>query len=41
MKRRTLHIHRISEEQLRGLMHVAQGLRLRSNNYVIIAVCTI
>ena len=37
MKRRTLHIHRISEEQLRGLMHVAQGLRLRSNNYVIIA----
>ena len=37
MKRRTLHIHRISEEQLRGLMHVAQGLRLRSNNYFIIA----
>ena len=37
MKRRTLQIHRISEEQLRRLMHVAQGLRLRSNNYVIIA----
>jgi hypothetical protein len=37
MKRRVLNIHRISEEQLRGLMHVAQGLRLRSNNYFIIA----
>jgi hypothetical protein len=37
MKRRVLCIHRISEEQLRGLMHVAQGVRLRSNNYVIIA----
>ena len=37
MKRRTLQIYRISEEQLRRLMHVAQGLRLRSNNYVIIA----
>ena len=37
MKCRQLCIHRISEEQLRGLMHVAQGLRLRSNNYVIIA----
>jgi hypothetical protein len=37
MKRRTLQIYRISEEQLRGLMHVVQGLRLRSNNYVIIA----
>ena len=40
MKRRHLCIHRISEEQLRGLMHVAQGLRLRSNNYVIIAEST-
>ena len=37
MKKRILQVHRISEEQLRGLMHVAQGLRLRSNNYVIIA----
>ena len=37
MKRRVLQINHISEEQLRGLMHVAQGLRLRSNNYVIIA----
>ena len=37
MKKRVLQVHRISEEQLRGLMHVAQGLRLRSNNYVIIA----
>ena len=37
MKRRTLQIYRISEEQLRRLMHLAQGLRLRSNNYVIIA----
>lgn len=37
MKRRVLQVQRISEEQLRGLMHVAQGLRLRSNNYVIIA----
>lgn len=37
MIRRQLTIHRINEEQLRGLMHVAQGLRLRSNNYVIIA----
>ena len=37
MKKRVLQVHRISEEQLRGLMYVAQGLRLRSNNYVIIA----
>lgn len=37
MKKRILQVHRISEEQLRGLMYVAQGLRLRSNNYVIIA----
>ena len=37
MKRRVLQVQRISEEQLCGLMHVAQGLRLRSNNYVIIA----
>ena len=37
MKKRVLKVQRISEEQLRGLMHVAQGLRLRSNNYVIIA----
>jgi hypothetical protein len=37
MKRRVLQVKRISEEQLRGLMLVAQGLRLRSNNYVIIA----
>lgn len=37
MKRRVLNIQRISEEQLRGLIYVAQGLRLRSNNYVIIA----
>ena len=37
MKKRILQVHRISEEQLRGLMHVAQGLRLRSNNCVIIA----
>ena len=36
MKRRQLTIHRISEEQLRGLMHVAQGLCLRENNYFII-----
>ena len=37
MKRRVLQVQRISEEQLRRLMHLAQGLRLRSNNYVIIA----
>lgn len=37
MKTRKLNIQCISEEQLRGLIHVAQGLRLRSNNYVIIA----
>lgn len=37
MKRRVLQVQHITEEQLRGLMHVAQGLRLRSNNYVIIA----
>ena len=36
MIRRQLTIHRISEEQLRGLMHVAQGLCLRENNYFII-----
>lgn len=36
MIRRVLTIHRISEEQLRGLMHVAQGLCLRENNYFII-----
>ena len=36
MKRRLLTIQRISEEQLRGLMHVAQGLCLRENNYFII-----
>ena len=36
MIRRQLTIRRISEEQLRGLMHVAQGLCLRENNYFII-----
>ena len=36
MIRRVLQINRISEEQLRGLMHVAQGLCLRENNYFII-----
>jgi hypothetical protein len=36
MKRRVLQINHISEEQLRGLMHVAQGLCMRENNYFII-----
>jgi hypothetical protein len=36
MTQRVLCIRRISEEQLRGLMHLAQGLCLRENNYFII-----
>ena len=37
MKPRKLCIRRISEEQLRGIMHVAQSLCLRENHYFIIA----
>ena len=37
MTTRKLCIQRISEEQLRGLMHVVQGLCMRSNDYFIIA----
>lgn len=36
MRRRELTIHRISEEQLHGLMHVVQGICLRENNDFII-----
>ena len=37
MKPRTLSVHRISEEQLRRLMHVVQGICLHENGYFVIA----
>ena len=35
MKPRTLSVHRISEEQLRRLMHVVQGICLHENGYCV------
>lgn len=37
MKKRILQVQRITEEQLRGLMLVVQGLCMHSNHYFIIA----